>query len=65
MSIMLRYLVAFLFIAHGAAAQAVTQAEVMAGSAKLYREQTEELRRGTALMTMNASARGYRHWRVL
>ena len=46
---MLRYLVAFLFIAHGAAAQAVTQAEVMAGSAKLYREQTEELRRGYRL----------------
>lgn len=41
---MVRYLIGFLFIIQGAAAQAVTQAEVMAGSAKLYREQIDELR---------------------
>ncbi|MGW8391571.1 M48 family metalloprotease [Pseudoduganella sp. HUAS MS19] len=46
---MLRYLVAFLLIVHGAAAQAVTQAEVMAGAAKLYREQIDELRRAYRL----------------
>ncbi|KQV46533.1 MULTISPECIES: M48 family metalloprotease [unclassified Duganella] len=46
---MLRYLIAFLFIAQGAAAQAVTLAEVMAGSAKLYRAQIDELRRGYRL----------------
>lgn len=46
---MLRYLIAFLLIVQGAAAQAVTQSEVMAGSAKLYREQIEELRRAYRL----------------
>ncbi len=46
---MLRYLIVFFFIAHGAAANAVTQAEVMAGSAKLYREQIDELRQGYRL----------------
>jgi predicted Zn-dependent protease len=47
--IMVRYLIAFLFIVQGAAAQAVTQAEVMAGSAKLYREQIADLRSGFRL----------------
>ena len=46
---MLRYLIALLFIAQGAAAQAVTQAEVMAGSARLYREQVDDLRKGYRL----------------
>ncbi len=46
---MLRYLIAILFIAQGVAAQAVTQSEVMAGSAKLYREQVENLRRAYRL----------------
>lgn len=46
---MLRYLIAFLFLVQGAAAQAVTQAEVMAGSAKLYRGQIDELRKGYRL----------------
>lgn len=46
---MVRYLIAFLFIVQGPAAQAVTQAEVMAGSAKLYREQIDELRKGYRL----------------
>lgn len=46
---MLRYLFAFLLIVQGAAARAVTQSEVMAGSAKLYRQQTEELRRAYRL----------------
>jgi len=44
-----RYLIAFSIFVQGTAAQAVTQAEVMAGSAKLYREQIEELRRGYRL----------------
>jgi len=46
---MARYLIAFLIIVQGTAAQAVTQAEVMAGSAKLYREQIDELREGFRL----------------
>jgi predicted Zn-dependent protease len=46
---MLRHLIAILFLAQGAAAHAVTQAEVMAGSAKLYSERIEELRRGHRL----------------
>ena len=45
----MRYLIAFLFIVQEAAAQAVTQAEVMAGSAKLYREQIDDLRGGYRL----------------
>ncbi|WP_426342893.1 M48 family metalloprotease [Pseudoduganella sp. S-14] len=43
---MLRYLIAFLFLVQAGTAQAVTQAEVMAGSAKLYRGQIDELRKG-------------------
>lgn len=46
---MARYLIALLIFVHGTAALAVSQAEVMAGSAKLYRERIDELRRSYRL----------------